>query len=386
MTGATSRPRKPIVWRSVLFQTALLAAMALLLYQPLSNLYENITRLSLYSGFDFLNRTSGFSIIQTLISYSEQSTFGRVFVVGLLNTLLVAVLGIVLASALGFLIGIARLSRNWMVRTLARSYVEIMRNIPLLLHLFFWYFIMVGTLPRPRQSLELGAHIFLNNRGLYLPVIAFETGANLMWLALGAGLVVAWGLKRWPGVAWPKSILAGLCMAIGMGVAAYGIGLVRIAADLPVLQGFNFSGGVKVIPEFSALLIALSLYTAAYIAEIVRAGIIAVPDGQREAARALGLNSRQTLRLVVIPLALRVIVPPLTSQYLNLTKNSSLAVAIGYPDLVSVFMGTTLNQTGLHIEIVLITLSVYLALSLITSAGMNWFNARVTHKRPQSHD
>jgi general L-amino acid transport system permease protein len=306
-----------------------------------------------------------------------------VFFVGLLNTLLVAALGIVFATALGFVIGIARLSPNWLVARLAGGYVELVRNLPLLFQILFWYLAVLGTLPGPRQSISLWGVVTLNNRGLILPAPVAEPGAGyvLGTLLIGvvAAAVLAWASRRHQertGRRFPI-LWSGLGLAIGLPlVVAWAAGW-PVSFERPELRGFNFVGGIRLIPEFVALLLALTLYTAAFIAEIVRAGIAAIPRGQMEAALALGLRRGLMLRLVVVPQALRVIVPPLTNQYLNLTKNSSLAIAIGYPDLFAVFAGTTLNQTGQAIEIIAITMAVYLLLSLLTSIGMNWYNARI---------
>jgi general L-amino acid transport system permease protein len=286
----------------------------------LENAHDNLSRQDIPWGFGFLNRTSGFSILQSLISYTPASTYGRALVVGLLNTLVVAIVGIVLSTVLGVTLGVARLSRNWLAARLAALYIEIVRNIPLLLQITFWYFAVLRRLPPPRESLSFAGMIFLNSRGLYLPDLFSFT--------------------------------------------------------LPALGEFNVVGALKITPEFVALTMALSLYTAAFIGETVRAGLKAVPHGQVEAAYALGLSSSQALRLVILPQALRQILPPIASQYLNLTKNSSLAVAIGYPDLVSVFAGTVLNQTGQAVEVLSITMIIYLMISLLISGVLNVINAR----------
>ncbi len=347
------------------------------------NAAENLARQGVASGFAFLDQRAGFGIPQTLIPYSEDDSYGRVLLVGFLNTLLVAFLGIILASVIGFVVGVARLSSNWLIAKLATAYVELFRNIPLLLQLMFWYFGVLHNLPRPRQSLQFGETVFLNNRGLIFPSPLFETGA--IWYGLAFILVALgfFGLRRWAHHQQDKTgirpsiikIFLPLVMIISGALWAL-IGL-PFGLDYPALKGFNFKGGITIIPELMALLLALSLFTASFIAEIVRAGILSVDKGQSEAAQALGLPQAVILRKIIIPQALRVIIPPLTSQYLNLTKNSSLAVAIAYPDIVSVFAGTTLNQVGQAIEIIFITMIIYLSLSLITSALMNWYNARV---------
>src|SRR5690606_3793765 len=327
----------------------------------------------------------GFDVNQTLIPFSSSggSTYGDAFIVGLLNTLLVAAIGIVLATILGFIVGVARLSSNWVVAKLAKVYVEAIRNVPLLLQLFIWYNAVLKALPNPRQSYEVGGGVFLNNRGLFAPQPLLEPGAGLVIGAVVVGVVGSLVFRRWArrrqeatGQQAPIGTVA-LALIVGLPLLVFLLTGRPIAFSYPELRGFNFAGGVQIFPEFVALLIGLSTYTAGFIAEIVRAGILAVSRGQTEAAHALGLREGPTLRLVIIPQAMRVIVPPLTSQYLNLTKNSSLAVAIGYPDLVSVFMNTTLNQTGRAIEVVFITMMVYLTFSLLTSIFMNWYNARV---------
>jgi general L-amino acid transport system permease protein len=369
--------------RSVIYQVALLAALAYAVMWVVDNVADNLRRQNIASGFEFLGRTSGFDVAQSLIEYSNTSTYGRAFWVGLLNTLLVAVLGIAAATVIGFVVGIARLSSNWLIARLAGVYVEVVRNIPLLLQLFFWYFAVLKTLPNPRQSHALPGGAFLNVRGLYLPAPVPQPGFGFVLGALALGFVVAFGLWLW---ARRRQAVTGRRMAVlpyallailGLPSLAYLAMGGPLVFDYPALGGFNVQGGVAVLPELIALLLGLSIYTASFIAEIVRAGILGVPRGQVEAAQALGLTGGQTLRLVVIPQASRIIIPPLTSQYLNLTKNSSLAVAIGYPDFVSVFTGTVLNQTGQAVEVILMTMGVFLALSLATSLFMNWFNRRM---------
>jgi general L-amino acid transport system permease protein len=317
-----------------------------------------------------------------LIDYSPQSsTYGRAFWVGLLNTLVVAVAGIVLATILGFAIGIARLSRNFLLERLATCYVELIRNVPLLLQLLFWYYAVLKALPEFAASFFLPGGVLLNNRGLFLPWPLFTGGAYLV-AALAAAVVLAvvlnkiaarrkgfWGATR-VGAAFT------LLIVVALAVIVAGVAGTRIEFDYPQIGRFNVRGGLEVLPEFVALVVGLVVYTAAFIAEVVRAGLMSVSRGQTEAAQALGLSRPQTLRLIVIPQAMRVIIPPLTSQYLNLTKNSSLAVAIGYPDLVQVFAGTVANQTNQPVEVIVITMLVYLSFSLITSLVMNLYNAR----------
>jgi general L-amino acid transport system permease protein len=372
--------------RGLLFQTALLAVLLFLasglIWHALTQIFEILTQ-GYASDFAFLNSTAGFDIIQHLIPYSETSTYGRVLLVGLLNTLLVAIIGVVFATILGFIIGIGQLSSNWLIAKLCVGYVEVLRNLPLLLQIFFWYFAVLRALPSPRESFNPLPGFFVNNRGIYFPrpeaapefvwvIAAFAIGVlGVVWMRLRAHERRERTGRRTP-LALPTLALLALPPLAASVVAGF-----PLTFSFPVLGGFNFSGGVTVIPEFVALVAALSAYTAAYIAEAVRAGIAGVASGQREAALALGLSRRQMLRLVVVPQAMRQIIPPLTSQYLNLTKNSSLAVAIAYPDLVSVFAGTTLNQSGHEVEVIAITMGVYLSLSLLTSALMNWYNARI---------
>ncbi|MCE8026098.1 MULTISPECIES: amino acid ABC transporter permease [Halomonadaceae] len=379
---------KPPFWRdrakrALIFQALLIAAVIAFLLYIIGNTQANLAARGITTGFGFLERTAGFGIGQTLIEYSSQSTYGRTFVVGLLNTLLVSALGIVAATIIGFIVGIARLSPNWLIARLASGYIEIFRNIPLLLQIFFWYFAVLRAMPGPRDSLAFGEVIFLNVRGLFLPEPLFESGFGLIPLAFGIAVVASIALTIWNKrrhEATGKRLPAGwisLALIVGLPLFILVATGVPVTWDVPELRGFNFRGGITIIPEFLALWLALSIYTASFIAEIVRSGIQAISHGQTEAAQALSLPQNLVLRLVVVPQALRVIIPPLTSQYLNLIKNSSLATAIGYPDLVSVFAGTTLNQTGQAIEVIAMTMAVYLTISLLVSMFMNWFNARV---------
>jgi len=369
--------------RQIVWQLALLAALGFAAYWVVNNVAANLRRQNIASGFDFLGRISGFDVAQSLIEYSNVSTYGRAFWVGLLNTLLVAALGIVAATVIGFIIGIARLSSNWLVAKMAAAYVEVVRNVPLLLQLFFWYYAVLKNMPTPRQSFALPGGAFFNVRGLYIPALEFQPGFEMVLGALVLGVVATVALRWWGRrrqmltgqrfpLLWPSLVLL-----FGLPLLAYFAAGSPATLDYPELRGFNFQGGLAVQPELIALLLGLSIYTASFIAEIVRAGILGVAKGQTEAAQALGLTRGQTLRMVIVPQATRIIIPPLTNQYLNLTKNSSLAVAIGYPDFVSVFAGTVLNQTGQAVEVVLMTMGVYLALSLITSLFMNWFNSRM---------
>ena len=369
-------------FRAIVFQVLLVLGILAFGYYLLSNTLQNMEQRGITTGFGFLSNEAGFGILQSLIPYDETYSYGRTFLVGLLNTLLVAVLGIFFATMLGFFIGIARLSPNWLVARLATAYIEIFRNIPLLLQIMFWYFAVLRPLPLPRQSLSVGDAVFLNNRGLFIPKPVAEDGFWLVGLAFVVAVLAVIGIARWArrrqnatGAQFPTAS-AGLALLVGVPLLVYWLSGSPLHWDYPVLGGFNFSGGLEVIPELAALTLALSIYTAAFIAEAVRSGIMAVSHGQTEAAYALGLRPRVTLKLVVIPQAMRVIIPQLTSQYLNLTKNSSLATAIGYPDLVNVFAGTTLNQTGQAVEVIAMTMAVYLSISLAISMFMNWYNKR----------
>ncbi len=370
-------------FRSAVFQIVAILALIFFFYTIVNNALNNLEARGIATGFGFLNQEAGFGIGLTLIEYNETYSYGRTFIIGLLNTALVSFLGIILATVIGFIVGIARLSSNWLVSRFAAVYIEIFRNIPLLLQIFFWYFAVLQALPSARQSMSLGEAIFLNVRGLYFPAPVFGEGSSVVIATFLIGIVASVLINIW---AKNKQRLTG--QQTPMGRIIFGLVVVLptivyfvmgspISAEYPELKGFNFRGGISIIPELAALLLALSIYTASFIAEIVRSGINAVSHGQTEAAMSLGLPRTRTLKLVIIPQALRIIIPPLTSQYLNLTKNSSLAMAIGYPDLVSVFAGTTLNQTGQAIEIIAMTMAVYLTLSLVTSALMNLYNRKV---------
>jgi general L-amino acid transport system permease protein len=370
-------------WASIALQAALVVVIGGLAYGAFINAADNLAKAHIASGFRFWDNTAGFDISQTLIGYSSStSTFGRAFWVGLLNTLLVASLGIVLATALGFTIGIARLSRNWLVARLAGGYVELVRNIPLLLQILFWYNAVLKSLPDLHSSISVSG-AFLNNRGLFLPRPEFAENFDYVAAALVFGIVATlavriWARRRQERTGQPPRTLSyafGLIVVLPL-LVFVGAGA-PLSFSFPDVGRFNIRGGAEILPEFAALLLALTIYTAAFIAEVVRAGILAVSQGQTEAAQALGLRSGSTLRLIVVPQAMRVIVPPLTSQYLNLIKNSSLAVAIGYPDLVQVFAGSVLNITGQAVEVIAITMAVYLLLSLVTSLLMNLYGRSV---------
>jgi len=366
--------------RQALYQIVLVVALVALFAILITNTAANLRKQNIASGFGFIDRTAGFDVSQHLIDYDNSMTYGRAFLVGLLNTLLVAGLGIVLATVIGFIIGISRLSTNWLVARLATVYVEVIRNVPLLLQLFFWYFAVLKSLPGPRQSYTLPGGGFVNVRGLYLPAPVPQPGFDAVWLAVVIGIVASIAIHL---LARRRQMLTGqqfpvlwtsLALIVLMPLGVFLFLGQPLIFDYPELKGFNFQAGMVMQPEFLALLLGLSIYTASFIAEIVRSGIQGVSKGQKEAALAIGLSKGQSLRLVVIPQAMRIIIPPLTSQFLNLTKNSSLAVAIGYPDLVSVWSGTVLNQTGQAVEVILVTMCVFLTISLIVSAFMNWFN------------
>ena len=370
--------------RSIAYQVALCAAVAFLVYGAVNNAVDNLRRARIASGFGFWDNTAGFDISQTLIEYSSQaSTYGRAFWVGLLNTLLVAVLGIIFATILGFIVGIARLSKNWLLNRFAAAYVETIRNLPLLLQLLFWYNAVLKALPDIRDSYVIAGGGYLNNRGLFLPQPITKAGFVMVVVALVAGIASAIGYRYWArkrqlltGQQAPV-VLVSLGLIVVLPLIVFALAGFPLEFVYPDKGRFNIRGGLEILPEFAALLVGLVIYTAAFIAEVVRAGILAVSHGQTEAAYSLGLRPRPALRLIVVPQAMRVIIPPLTSQYLNLTKNSSLAVAIGYPDLVQVFTGTVLNQTGQAVEVVAITMAVYLTISLTTSVAMNIYNSRI---------
>ena len=368
--------------RGLLFQGIMLAALLFFVWWIIGNTAENLKRSNIASGFGFLNGRAGFDLAQTPIAFTSDSTYFRALIVGLINTVIISVLGIITALGLGFLIGVGRLSRNWLVRKLSTIYVETFRNIPPLLVIFFWYFGVLSVLPDPKKSIALPFGGFLNNRGFVLPKTIWGEGAWLIAAGVLVGIVFTVLMKKWAndrqmatGQRFPV-LWTSLAMMIGFPLLAFILTGFPLEIEYPKASTFNLSAGFQIRPEFLSLYLALSIYTAAFIAEIVRAGIQGVPKGQSEAARALGFREGVNLRLVVIPQAMRTIIPPLTSQFLNLTKNSSLAIAIGYPDLVAVG-GTILNQSGQAIEIVAIWMIVYLGLSIATSLFMNWFNAKM---------
>ena len=383
--------------RSIIFQLLLVLGLILGAWWLGNNTLINLADQGKTLGFSFLKQTSGFQISSTLGTWVMEynvgsSTYLDVYFIGIINTFLVAVLGIVAATFLGFAMGIMRLSKNMVVKGFATVYVEVLRNVPLLLQLFFWYFAVLRSLPSRRGQIEIyeGA-AGINITGLYLPAPIAQSGAGVLGLAFILLVGIAIWLGRWAKKRQHETGQIFPAFWMGLGIVFFGTLLVYIAMGQPIdwsfplfkdtgpvlRRGFQIGDGMVIVPEFIAVWLALSLYTAAFIAEIVRAGILAISKGQTEAAYSLGLRPGVTLRLVIIPQALRVIIPPLTSQYLNLTKNSSLAVAIAYPELVSIFAGTALNQVGKEIEMIAMMMAVYLTFSLLTSAFMNWFNARV---------
>ncbi|MBV8836175.1 MAG: ABC transporter permease subunit [Alphaproteobacteria bacterium] len=369
--------------RDIFWQAFVLVGVLALLTFFVLNASRNMREAGIASGFDFLWRTAGIEIPFVLTNYTAQSDNWSLLWVGVVNTLLITFVSAIAATALGFVVGIARLSTNWLLSRLAGAYVEGVRNIPLLFFVLFWYFGVIATLPGPRQSIGIFGIAFLNNRGLIIPLpnepAPFGKAALFILVALVAQLVfAAWARRRRDRTGQDAPVwLLGAILLVILPVAALTLATLATAWDVPALRGFNYRGGFVLVPEFVALFAALTTYTAAFIAEIVRGGILAVPKGQLEAAAAVGLRPSQTLRLVVIPQALRVMIPPMTSQYLNVLKNSSFGAAIAYPELVSVFMGSALNNTGQAIEIIAITLGVYLAIGLAVSALMNWYNARI---------
>jgi general L-amino acid transport system permease protein len=368
--------------RAILFQFLTFCMLGLLAYYLVSNTLINLQKQKIATGFRFLGKEASFEIGESLIPYSAASTYGRALLVGALNTIKVAFIGVVITIILGTIIGVARLSTNWLVSNLASIYIEVMQDIPVLLQLFFWYAIFYETLPAPRQAISAGAGVYLSNRGVAFTIPEAHPAHKYMLLAFLLGCLIVYVMRRWArkrqertGQFFPV-FRVGLAILFGLPFITWLAFGTPLKMDIPKLVGFNFEGGVMVSPEFIALLMGLILYTAAFVAEVVRAGIQSVSKGQTEAAMSIGLRPTLVLNLVILPQALRVIVPPLTSQMLNLTKNSSLAVAIGYPDFVSV-ANTTMNQTGQSIEGVALIMAVYLFFSLSTSAFMNWYNKRV---------
>ncbi|MCF7533269.1 amino acid ABC transporter permease [Pseudomonas petrae] len=369
--------------RAWLFQIITVVAVVAMGWYLFDNTQTNLQHRGITSGFGFLENSAGFGIAQHLIPFTESDTYARVFLIGLLNTLLVTFIGVILATLLGFIVGVARLSNNWIINKLATVYVEVFRNIPPLLQILFWYFAVFLTLPGPRAAHGFLGSFFVSSRGLNMPAAIATDAAWPFVISVVLAIVAIVSMTRWAnkrfeatGVPFHK-FWAGLALFIVIPALCALVFGAPVHWEVPELKGFNFVGGWVLIPELLALTLALTVYTAAFIAEIVRSGIKSVSHGQTEAARSLGVRPGPTLRKVIIPQALRVIIPPLTSQYLNLAKNSSLAAGIGYPEMVSLFAGTVLNQTGQAIEVIAITMSVYLAISISISLLMNWYNKRI---------
>jgi general L-amino acid transport system permease protein len=381
-----SAPAKIPFWhdptkRAIIYQVVVLGMVGMLGYYLFTNTLANLERQNIATGFGFFSKEASFEIGESPIPYSAADNYARALLVGVLNTLKVSFIGIILTVILGTIMGIARLSTNWLVAKLAAIYIEVMQDIPVLLQLFFWYVVFYEVFPPPRQALNLFTGVFLTNRGLIFAVPEAHPAHGYMALAFLAGCVAVWLLRRWAirrqektGQPFPVFLVSSTILLV-LPLATWLLGGAPLKMNVPTLRGFNFQGGITLSPEFAALLLGLVLYTAAFVAEIVRAGIQAISRGQVEAAMSMGLKRGQVLRLVILPQALRVIIPPLTSQMMNLTKNSTLAVAIGFPDFVSV-ANTTINQTGQAIEGVGMIMMVYLFFSLSTSAFMNWYNRR----------
>jgi general L-amino acid transport system permease protein len=387
---STRRPAPPAIRlslsdpfvRSAVYQVVVVAAVALGVWYLVSNTMANLAARNIASGFGFLSREAGLPIGEHVIDYTPADTYLRAIVVGVLNTLRVALPGIIFATIIGTLVGIGRLSRNWLVAKLCSGYVELLRNLPLAIQLIFWWVLITENFPSVRQAWNLGFGFHLSQRGLVFPVPVADEAHLWMLIAFVGGVVATWIVYRWSkrrqmatGQQFP-TIRVGLALVLGLPLLAFLAGGAPTEMDVPVLRGFNFQGGLSVTPEFVALWIGLVTYTAAFIAEIVRAGILAVSHGQTEAAYALGVRPGLTLRLVVLPQALRVIIPPLISQYLNLTKNSTLALLIGYPDVVNI-INTVINQTGQAVEGVAAIMAAFLSVSLSISALMNWYNKKI---------
>ncbi len=368
--------------RAILYQIVTAAFVAFIGYYLISNVQINMEKQSIASGFGFIEKEAAFEIGESLIEYSAADTYGRALLVGVLNTLKVSLVGMILTTILGTFIGVCTLSTNWLISRFGTMYVELFQNIPVLLQLFFFYALFYEIFPAPRQALNPITGVFITNRGIDFPVPASDPVWSYIGLAFVAACIVVWLVHRWAvkrqersGQQFP-TFWVGLGILLGLPLLTWIVNGAPTEMDVPVLKGFNFQGGRNISPEFSALLIGLVLYTASFIAQIVRAGIQSISHGQTEAAMSIGLKPGLVLKLVIFPQALRVIVPPLTSQLLNLTKNSSLAVAIGYPDFVQV-AGTTINQTGQAVEGVAMMMVVYLTFSLLTSAFMNWYNKKI---------
>ncbi|MGH1485832.1 MAG: amino acid ABC transporter permease [Cellvibrionaceae bacterium] len=369
--------------RSIIYQILLFIGLGYFFYTIVNNTLINMDERGIKSGFGFLSTTSGFDILMSLVPYDATYTYAHTFLVGLLNTILVSIVGIILATIVGFIVGIAYFSQNWLIKKLSIIYVEIFRNIPLLLQVFFWYGAVLAALPSARESMSLGDVVFLNIKGLFFPGLIGESGSGIVYGSIAVAIGAIIFLKRWArkrqdltGEQFPV-LYASLGLLFGLPLLALLVTGFPFVWDMPALKGFNFKGGISVIPELMALALALTIYTGAFIAEAVRAGVQSVPHGQTEAARSVGLRENRIMTLIIVPQAMRVIVPLLNSEYQSLVKNSTLATAIGYPDLFNVFVGTSLNQTGQAIEIIFTTMAVYLLVNMIISFVMNRFNSGV---------
>ena len=373
-------------FRDILSQLIVVIGLVAFLWYITTNLMTNIDKRGITTGFAFFSDTAGFGISESPIFFDDTSTYFRAFLVGLSNTLIVSVVGIFFASLLGLIIGVARLSHNFLISKLATIYVEFFRNIPILLQILFWYNVVLAALPSPRGSIELAFNSFLNNRGLYVPKAVFENGFLIIFISIVVAIFITIIIakkakKKFEETGKETNVFPiNLLVVIALPLFVYNITGGGLSFDNPHLQGFNFIGGMNFSPEFLALTFALSIYTATYISEAVRSGIQAVAKGQKEAAASLGLTPSKSLRLVVLPQAIRIAIPPVINQFLNLVKNSSLATAIGYPELVTVFSGTVLNQTGQAIEIILVTMAVYLTISLSISMLLNYVNKKMEIK------
>ena len=369
--------------RGFFYQIALVAGLLYFFGTIIGNTLANMEATGIKTGFDFLGAAAGYDVLMSLISFESTDTYGRIFVVGFLNTLLVSAIGIFFATLLGFIFGVAHFSHNWLIRKVALVYVEIFRNVPLLLQVFFWYFAVLSSLPGARQSLSLGEAVFLNVRGLYLPKLIGGDLSSLVWIALGAAVAGIFVLRRWAkkrqeltGQQFPV-LKTSIAMVVLFPLIVAALTGFPFTVEYPALKGFNYFGGITVIPELMSLAIALSVYTGAFIAEAVRAGVQSIPHGQTEAARSIGLRENKIMSLIIVPQAMRVIVPLLNSEYQSLVKNSTLAAAVGYPDLFNVFVGTALNQTGQAIETIFMTIIVYFVVNMVISFLMNRFNNAV---------
>lgn len=372
--------------RGYLFQLFTIVAFVAFVWYIGVNTSHNIEQRGIRTGFAFFNSTAGFGIDDVPISYTPSDTYARVFLVGLLNTIIVTFASIVLATILGLILGVLRLSKNWLIKKLAATYIEIFRNIPVLLQILFWYNVVLRSLPSPRQSISLFGDIFLNNRGFFIPKPSLNTTTISVIISIFVVFIFLFFLNRWAnrrqeltGEDFPV-LLTGIGLFIIVPTVTYFISGANFGFSHPRLVGFGFQGGKQFYPEFLALTLALTIYTGTFIAEAVRGGIEAVKKGQKEAAASIGLSHYQALKLVILPQAIRIAIPPVINQYLNILKNSSLATAIGYPEIVTVFAGTTLNQVGQAIEIISITMLVYLVISLIVSALLNWLNFKMKIK------